>query len=147
NMGIAEPLLDRGLIASGAQVFVDGKQAAELNFDDIGRTDTPYSFLLMVPQWDIEAILVDDLRRLGIAVEHQVEVLGLEQSADDVVARATTKSGSPLEIRSSYLIGADGAHSIVRKSLGLSFEGAPYPHTFLLADCKIDWPLDYDHLK
>ena len=33
----------------------------------------------MVPQWDIEAILVEDLRRLGVEVEHNVEVTGFEQ--------------------------------------------------------------------
>ena len=61
NIGIADEFLNRGLIAGGAQVYLDGKQVAELNFDDIGRPDTPYSFVLMVPQWEIEAILVDDL--------------------------------------------------------------------------------------
>jgi hypothetical protein len=35
----------------------------------------------------------------------------------------------------------------VRKTLGLAFQGAPYPQGFLLADCKIDWPLDYEHMK
>jgi 2-polyprenyl-6-methoxyphenol hydroxylase-like FAD-dependent oxidoreductase len=147
NLGLADEMLDRGLIASGAQIFVDGKQAAELNFDDIGRADTPYSFLLMVPQWDIEAILVEDLRGLGVAVEHGVEVLGFDQSSDCVVVRARDGVGATLEVACSHLIGADGAHSIVRRTLGLSFEGAPYPQSFLLADCKIDWSLDYDHMK
>jgi hypothetical protein len=45
------------------------------------------------------------------------------------------------------VIGADGAHSIVRKQLALSFEGAAYPQGFLLADCRVDWPLNYDHMR
>src|SRR5262249_19173013 len=59
SIGLAEEFLNRGLIAGGAQLYQDGKQIAELNFDDIGRPDTPYSFLLMVPQWDIEEILAE----------------------------------------------------------------------------------------
>ena len=50
-------------------------------------------------------------------------------------------------VSATYLIGADGAHSIVRKTLGLTYQGEAYPQGFLLADCKIDWPLDYDHMK
>jgi 2-polyprenyl-6-methoxyphenol hydroxylase-like FAD-dependent oxidoreductase len=147
NMGLAEEFLNRGLIATGMQVFVDGENMGGFNFDDIGRPDTPYSFLLMVPQWDIEAILVEDLRRLGVEVEHNVEITGFEQSSQGVVVHAKDATGASVDVPGSYLIGADGAHSIVRKTLGLSFEGAAYPQGFLLADCKITWPFDYDHLR
>jgi 2-polyprenyl-6-methoxyphenol hydroxylase-like FAD-dependent oxidoreductase len=147
NMGLADELLNRGLIATGMQVFVDGENMGGFNFDDIGRPDTPYSFLLMVPQWDIEAILVEDLRRLGVEVEHDVEVTGFEQSSQSVVVHAKNAVGANFDVSCSYLIGADGAHSIVRKTLGLRFEGAAYPQGFLLADCKITWPFDYDHMR
>ena len=147
NMGLAEEFLNRGLIATGMQVFVDGENMGGFNFDDIGRPDTPYSFLLMVPQWDIEAILVEDLRRFGVEVEHNVEVTGFEQSSQGVVVHAKDAAGASAQVSGSYLIGADGAHSIVRKTLGLSFQGAAYPQGFLLADCKITWPFDYDHMR
>ena len=94
NMGLADEFLNRGLIATGVQVFVDGENMGGFNFDDIGRPDTPYSFLLMVPQWDIEAILVEDLRRLGVEVEHNVEVTGFEQSSQGVVVHAKDAAGA-----------------------------------------------------
>jgi 2-polyprenyl-6-methoxyphenol hydroxylase-like FAD-dependent oxidoreductase len=147
NIGLVEEFMDRGLMASGVQFFVDGRRAAELNFADIGRNDTPYAFLLMVPQYDIEAILAGDLERHGVPIEHNVEVTGFTQSADRVTVQARDKTGAVFEVDCAYLIGADGAHSIVRKTLGLSFAGAPYAQAFLLADCQLDWPLDYDHLK
>ncbi len=147
NIGLADEFLERGLIATGAEIFVDGRQVGQLNIDDIGRSDTPYSFLLMVPQWDIEDILVADLKRHRLEVEHNVEVTGFTQSADGVTVDYREQSGATGQLRARYLIGADGAHSIVRKTLGLRYDGAPYPQQFLLADCRIDWPLDYDHLK
>jgi 2-polyprenyl-6-methoxyphenol hydroxylase-like FAD-dependent oxidoreductase len=148
SIGIADKFLDRGLIATGMQYFVDGEKVGGFDFADIGRADTPYSFVLMVPQWETEEILVEDLRRFGVEVEHNVEVTGFEQSPEGVVAHARdTKTGAGIEVRGSYLIGADGAHSIVRKGLGLGFEGAAYLQGFLLADCKIDWPLDHDRMK
>src|SRR3954447_12707799 len=85
SMGLADAFLDRGLIATGMQVFVDGEKVGGFDFADIGRADTPFSFILMVPQSEIEAILVEDLRRLGVEVEHNVEVTGFEQSPGGVV--------------------------------------------------------------
>ncbi len=146
-LGLADEFMNRGLIAGGAQIFQDGKQVSEVNFDDIGRADTPFSFLLMLPQSEIERILVDDLKRLGVLVEHSALVTGFAQSQEGVVVWAKNKAGEEIELRGLYLIGADGAHSIVRKTLGLTFTGEPYPRGFLLADCKIDWDLDYEHMK
>jgi len=147
SMGLADEFLNRGLIATGVQIFIDGERVGGFDFDDIGRADTPYSFLLLVPQREIEAILVDDLRRFGVEVEHNVEVTGFEQSFAGVIVRAEDKAGAKIEARGSYMIGADGAHSIVRKELGLRFEGAAYSQGFLLADCRVDWPLDHDHMR
>jgi len=147
NMGLADELLDRGTIANGIQMFIDGKQAAEVNLDDIGQANTPFPFIFMLPQSEIEAILLQDLNRLGVKVERNIDVTTLQQRDDGVTLYAKDASGTPMEIESAYLIGADGAHSVVRHLLNLSFKGAPYPQGFLLADCKVDWPLDYDHMK
>ncbi|MEO6028945.1 MAG: FAD-dependent monooxygenase [Candidatus Binatia bacterium] len=146
-IGLGDAFMERGLIAAGAQIFVEGAQVGEIDIADIGRDDTPYPFVLMVPQWDIEAILADDLRRQGVTVEHDVEVTDFRQSPSGVVVRATRSDGSRLEVSAAYVVGADGAHSIVRRTLGLRFEGAPYPQGFLLADCRVDWALDHDRLK
>jgi hypothetical protein len=37
------------------------------------------------------------------------------------------------------VVGCDGAHSIVRKSAGLTFDGAAYPQDFILADVHLKW--------
>ena len=100
----------------------------------------------MVPQWDIEAILVDDLRRLGVEVEHNVEVTGFEQSHEGVVVHAKNKAGESVEVPGSYFIGAEVPTASSARRSGSASRG-PYPQGFLLADCKIDWPLDYDHMK
>ena len=40
-------------------------------------------------------------------------------------------------MQAQYLIGADGAHSTVRKQLGLSFEGSSYDWTAFLGDLRL----------
>jgi pentachlorophenol monooxygenase len=42
-------------------------------------------------------------------------------------------------VRARYLIGADGAHSVVRKTLGLTFEGAAFEEQYMLGDVEVDW--------
>jgi pentachlorophenol monooxygenase len=44
-------------------------------------------------------------------------------------------------VRADYLIGADGAHSIVRKTLGLTFEGAAFEEQYMLGDVEVDWSM------
>lgn len=145
SIGLADAILDKGLLAAGARVYVEGHEAAEFTFDDIGRTDTPYSFVLAIPQSELELILSAELKRLGIAVERGVTIEGLDQDETGVSVTGQGPDGV-VAMRAGYVVGADGAHSIVRKSLGLSFEGGPYPQSFLLADCRIEGALDLSRL-
>lgn len=147
SIGIVDKFLVRGVIAPGVQLFVNGHKAAEINLDDIGADDTPYTFILMLPQSEIEKILIAELERRGILVEYHTEVTAFEQNDEGVVVRAITVEGKQYSISAAYLIGADGAHSVVRKNLGLVFAGAAYPENFMLADCRIDWPLEYARVK
>ena len=137
-LGLADTLIARGVLGTGARIWVDGKPVAALDFDLVARQDTPYPTLLFLPQSDIEEIFSRELDRLGVRVERGVAATGLVQDGDGVTI--SVEVGAP--IRAAYAIGADGAHSMVRKALALSFEGAAYPRTFLLADCKLDGPLE-----
>lgn len=49
--------------------------------------------------------------------------------------------GTEEEVRTRYLVGCDGAHSLVRKRLGLTFEGSAFPEEYMLADVQVDWDL------
>ena len=41
-------------------------------------------------------------------------------------------------------MGCDGAHSFVRKALGLTFAGSTYPEHFVLGDMEVDGDLPRD---
>jgi 2-polyprenyl-6-methoxyphenol hydroxylase-like FAD-dependent oxidoreductase len=87
-------------------------------------------------------VLEARLESLGVRVERPLELVGLRQEPAAVVAELQTPSGRE-EVRAAYLIGADGAHSVVRKLLGLSFAGDRYPQDFLLADVDLDGDLPH----
>lgn len=70
---------------------------------------------------------------------------GLEQDADGVTVTTLTSQGETRTYRGSYLIGADGGSSAVRKSLGISFDGSSNAF-WLVIDAEDDpmgIPLNY----
>jgi len=73
------------------------------------------------------------------SVEFSSRVAAYEQDDNGVTVFVET----PYEIeryRADYVIGADGANSIVRKWLGIEFEGFTYPEKFLCLSTQ--WPLE-----
>lgn len=146
SLGLEQPLLKRGVINSGIDFFVGGKRMAGLEFDRANAPDTPFQFLLMVPQAKTEAVLIEALTACDVHIEREVEVLDVVDEGDRVFTTVSAH-GHIGSIESAYVIGADGAHSLVRTKMGVSFEGAAYPQSFLLADCRVDWRLDHDRFR
>jgi hypothetical protein len=75
---------------------------------------------------------------VGIPVERPVELIDFTDHGDHVTATLHHVSGPDEQVRCDYLIGCDGAHSTVRKKLGLEFTGSADPNDWVLADCRID---------
>jgi 2-polyprenyl-6-methoxyphenol hydroxylase-like FAD-dependent oxidoreductase len=95
----------------------------------------PYPNLWLLPQYRTEAILRDRLRTLGGAVEFGKALTTFVQDAHGVDARISTGE----EVRAEFLIGCDGGHSMVRKALGLRFDGETVDNKpVLIADVEID---------
>lgn len=143
KLGIADELIAAGRRTMAANVFINGRPALRFAFGDVGKvTDTPFPFALLVSQVDTERVLEARLASLGTQVERPLELTGFARDADGVSARLRHGDGHEEVIRARYIVGCDGAHSVVRKGAGLTFEGAPYPQDFVLADVSVDWEND-----
>ena len=106
--------------------------------------DVPYESTLLIPQWRTEETLRLRLAEWGAGVELATELMCIEQNENYVTA--TLQKGDTQEhLRSKYLIGADGGHSFVRKSLNVGFEGETWKEERLMTgDVCVDG-LDRDH--
>lgn len=104
---------------------------AELCLDLLdGRTKFP--FRLQCEQSKLTPILLAHLEQTSIgSIRFGHEVRGVRNSDGDVVVDAVV-DGSPITIEAPYVVGADGAGSAVRQSLGLDFDGMTYPERFLV---------------
>ncbi len=94
-------------------------------------SDMPYRAPLMVNQTDTETILRERLAVFGYEVEMGCALVNFVQHDDFVLA--TLQQGDVVEtIRTRYLIGCDGGHSIVRKTANFSFLGETWDDTHQL---------------
>lgn len=130
--GITPELLAQGMVAPDFQVRLHA--TGEYARFDLGALagETPHPYRLQCEQSKLVRILVERLRARGVPVQWSHCAETLEQDGDGVRLRCSTPAG-PVDLRAAYLIGADGARSVVRKQLGLSFEGETFPETTILA--------------
>ncbi|KAJ7662087.1 FAD binding domain-containing protein [Mycena polygramma] len=105
--------------------------------------DIPHPNSLSLSQDRHEEILRDHLRNFSCSVELGCELRGFEQFPDNVIAHIvkSDSDGKQLEERTRFdwLIGTDGAHSVVRKQLGFSFLGeTPAEPPIALGDIVVE---------
>jgi 2-polyprenyl-6-methoxyphenol hydroxylase-like FAD-dependent oxidoreductase len=99
--------------------------------------------LISMDESDTERVLEQRLERLGGRVERSTQLLGFRVDGERVTATVQGRSGTS-EVETRFLVGADGAHSTVRREAGIGFAGAAYPERFLLVDLDLDWALPHD---
>jgi 2-polyprenyl-6-methoxyphenol hydroxylase-like FAD-dependent oxidoreductase len=103
---------------------------------DLTKLDSRYPMLLIAPQSATERVLEARAVQLGAQFSWGVEVVGLTQDADGV----TVDLGDGTTLRTKFVVGCDGAHSAVRRLVGVDFVGSQYETHILLADVKMPNP-------
>ncbi|NUT51086.1 MAG: FAD-dependent oxidoreductase [Saccharothrix sp.] len=89
--------------------------------------DSPL-YTLPVPEVDTVRRLEERARELGADIRRGHEFTGFTQDGDGVTVTATGPGGA-YELRARYLVGADSAHSPVRKAAGIGFPGVTHDRT------------------
>src|SRR3989442_4703856 len=147
RLGIAERALELGRRGIGANMWSEGKWAARIPLGDIGKSISPFPFVLMLGQDDNERIMGDHLRNWGMAVQWNTELTGINQEPGHVSATLKQADGSTRKVQAAYVAGCDGGHSAVRELSGITFPGAPYEHVFFVADTEATGPMVADELN
>ena len=129
SRGMADELLPHGVPIHE----VAPAPGAVLNLREL---KTRYPMLLIAPQSWTERVLEARATQLGVHVMRGAEVVGLKQDADGV----TVDLGDGATVRTKYVVGCDGAHSAVRRLIGVDFVGTQYETHILLADVRMPNP-------
>ncbi|WP_029004632.1 FAD-dependent monooxygenase [Azorhizobium doebereinerae] len=140
DMGVARAMIDAGLWLDGLRIEVKGVMNRTRRVD---LSDLPYAGL-GIPQPETERILAAHLATLGVKVERGVGFISLTEGVTRVRVDLIDAEGEASVDHVSYVIGCDGAHSAVRRSLAIPFEGDAFPYPFMLGDVHAQWPADAD---
>jgi 2-polyprenyl-6-methoxyphenol hydroxylase-like FAD-dependent oxidoreductase len=106
---------------NGPPVPAPGFPFGALPLDLSGLADNPL-YVLPIPQRRMEELLEQRARELGVQIRRGHELIALRQAADLVTIDVHGPDGR-YQLPASFLVGADGGHSVVRKQCGISFPG------------------------
>ncbi|MER5885678.1 FAD-dependent oxidoreductase [Streptomyces sp. NPDC001941] len=128
--GLADELVKTGTPLSRLRLF--GRLAL-----DLGRLRSRFPFVLITPQYQVEAVLERRAASAGADFRYGTELLALAQDHESVTAQVRGPDGRPAALRARYLVGTDGVRSTVREALGLPFPGESVIRSLVLADVRL----------
>ncbi len=137
QMGVIDKVIANGKQAKGLTFNQDGKQEALLLLNDIGNGLTAFPYTLLYQQSKNERLLLDYLTLNCCPVYWNTSLISLHQKTECTDVQIKNDDGE-YTLKCDWVIGADGAHSTVRKQLQIPFKGDTYPSFFYLADVKLD---------
>lgn len=144
--GITQELIAQGRITPTWQIRLH-ETGEHVTFDlSVLKDDTAHPYRLQCEQ----AVLSDALqarlqREASVRLWRGASVVDVGQHAGGAWVEVRPADGGPIErIEAAYVVGCDGAHSLVRKAIGSDFEGSTYPDTTMLVTTQFDfdalWP-------
>ncbi len=141
RLGLYQKLEPRGIVAPVFHYWDRQEDKLIAAFDHVHlKGDTRFPFVLQCERIKIvEEALKMAKAHPNIDLRLQTEFVSFEQDADGVLARAINPAGEEETIAGRYLVSGEGARSIVRKDLGISFEGFTYDDRTLNIEVAYDF--------
>ncbi|MEQ1952299.1 FAD-dependent monooxygenase [Mesorhizobium yinganensis] len=102
---------------------------------DFSPFETSFPYTLFIPQAATEERLEMRAAELGVDILRGTAVAGVEDLGDHVRVSAGGETFTSL-----YVVGADGARSLVREQAAIAFDGFAARNTMMLADVVLGMP-------
>lgn len=136
RLGVLEDAMKVGWLNHdwSAQVFRTGERLSM----DIGllKDDVRHPYSLILGQDALAGVVKNHLEKLPNArILWGHAVTGVAQDDTGVTVNVESATGAH-DLRTGWLIGADGARSVVRHELGLGFEGMTWGERFVATNCR-----------
>jgi 3-(3-hydroxy-phenyl)propionate hydroxylase len=144
ELGLVDEVIRRGLIEPKFRIWDRASREVIVEFD-FGRlaSDTRFPYVVQCEQHKLANMTLERLRKLAhVTIDFSARVTALEQFGDRVEAVVDGASGTR-KIAGSYLIGADGGRSTVRKALDIAFDGYTHPERFLVLTTPFSFDVEY----
>jgi 3-(3-hydroxy-phenyl)propionate hydroxylase len=144
--GLAEDMARVGLVAPIFQFWDRPSGELVAQFDHaLLKNDTRYPYVVQCEQFKTAKLILDRLRKLpNVEVLFGHDVADATQTGHAVTLEVHGPQGAASHV-GSYLIGADGGRSIVRKQCGIPFDGFTWPERFIVLTTPYDFEAERGH--
>ncbi|TMJ33163.1 MAG: FAD-binding monooxygenase [Alphaproteobacteria bacterium] len=141
RIGLYAKIEPRGIIAPLFHYWDRREQKLIAEFDHRHiKDDTRFPYVLQCERIKIvEEALKLAKAHPNIALRLDTTFRSFSQDADGVTASMTDAAGELTNLRGAYLVSCEGARSVVRKELGIEFEGFTYPDRTLNIEVAYDF--------
>lgn len=136
KLGIIDRVLEKGRKIYHYKIYLENEEALDLDFS---KLVVPYPFICILAQNETEDILIDELVKYDVVIERKTKLLDYKIHAESVEAHVLNDRGEEESISTPYIMGCDGAKSVVRKKMGTEFTRIGNPHHFMMADAVVFW--------
>ena len=139
-LGLLEDLKAIGFLKHAYHYWtIDHRLLGHFSLSVLKPEDTSYPYNLHLGQPDLAAIILRHLLRVpGAEVRWRHRVTALTQDSESATVTVQTPQGEQ-PMRARWVIGADGAHSGVRRALNLKLEGVTWPEWFVATNVLFDF--------
>ncbi len=138
QLDLSEEFIQAGRVIKEGNIYADGKRIAHL---DLNIIPSKYNLVLSIEQSQTERILEARLIKHGKRVHWNNELIDIKVNATNNQVKIRDEKQNIQELEFDYVLSCEGAHSLIRKQAGISFDGASYDQGFLLADVLVDTDL------
>ena len=147
RLGLVKDMLTVGLKVNDYQ-YRDRRSNEVAKFNlSVLADETKHPYRLQCEQYKMAGIVVEKLKAFPHAeVRFGTRIKGFSELDSKVQALIQDDVGEEY-VRCSYLVGCDGANSVVRQAGGMKFEGMTYPERFLVASTSYKFEEFFEDLS
>jgi 3-(3-hydroxy-phenyl)propionate hydroxylase len=141
RIGLYDKLEPRGIVAPLFHYWDRREHQLIAAFDHAHlKEDTRFPYVLQCERIKVvEEALKLAKAHSNIEVRLSTIFTGFTQAGESVTASVTNPAGECESVSGAYLVSAEGARSIVRRELGIEFEGFTYPDRTLNIEVAYDF--------
>ena len=135
RLGALEPFLSTGLPWMGGRSFYGNAEVLRFSMPNDENQRLPP--MINIQQYYIEQFLLDAVERTGLVdIRWQARAKAILPSPDRVRVEVEMPSGA-YALDAEWVLGCDGARSLVRQATGLVLEGTSYEGRYVIVDVAL----------
>jgi 2-polyprenyl-6-methoxyphenol hydroxylase-like FAD-dependent oxidoreductase len=131
-IGLADRFTAAGVPVSQAAAY---GMRGELGRVDLSQLSTSYPYILAIPQHATEQLLEEAIAASpSVSMRRGCSATSVAVGGEQCTVAFTDSNGISCAEQARVVFVCDGARSVLRGSLGIKWNGARYPQTFLMGD-------------